>query len=124
MTDAELNIIIAERDAANAALLRAKVGTAAGLTAAQAARLQGSDEAEMTADAAALKGLLTPAVDGPQHAHGDAVGGTHGTVTSGAARYRAQHGLDENGNQPEPASPNTLGSPSNPATRTSYQMER
>lgn len=46
-------------------------------------------------------------------------------LSAGVARYHAQHGLDENGNRPEPelVNPTPLGSPENPIVRTSYRLE-
>ena len=91
---------IAERDAAQPALLRATVGASAGLTPAQAARLQGSTQEEMEADAAALLsefGTPAPALPRSGGNRGNDVAGQGGPVERGAALYRAKHNIGEDG---------------------------
>jgi hypothetical protein len=94
---AELEQIKAEAAAERLGRLRLEVATAKGLTAAQAARLQGSTAEELEADADALLALFptqtTP--DAPQGRRGDPAqgarpGGTSGGLQSGAARYEAR----------------------------------
>lgn len=80
--------------------MRATVGASTGLTPAQAARLRGETQAEMEADAANLLRLFAPPM--PRSGSGSDVGGNAGPVESGAARYRAEHGIGEDG-QPLPA---------------------
>ena len=77
--------------------LRLEVATAKGLTAAQAARLQGTTAEELQADADALLALFptqtTPeAPKGPRGdpAQGARPGGTAGGIQSGAAKYEAR----------------------------------
>ncbi|MFF1919698.1 hypothetical protein ACFVW8_03865 [Streptomyces sp. NPDC058221] len=88
-------------------LAKLRAGLAAGLTVEQSARLQGADEAALTADATSFASELSAANPAPQApraggARGPDVQGTAGTVAGGAARYRQRVGLDENGNRPEP----------------------
>jgi hypothetical protein len=94
---AELEQIKAEAAAERLGRLRLEVATAKGLTAAQAARLQGSTAEELEADADALLALFptqtTP--DAPQGRRGDPAqgarpSGTSGGLQSGAAKYEAR----------------------------------
>lgn len=87
-------------------LARLRVGLAVGLTPAQSARLQGSTEEELTADAeilAAELGLTGPPPPTPRSGgnRGPDVGNGAGTVSRGAERYRQRHGLDDDGRRPE-----------------------
>ncbi|MFB6696839.1 hypothetical protein [Streptomyces rubiginosohelvolus] len=114
-----------EGDALELAKLR--VGLTAGLTPAQSARLIGTDEAALTADAAALAAEFTPSTLAPPapRAGGDRgpdVQGTAGTVAGGAAAYRRKHGLDEDGNRPSTAKPLPT-STRNPFAEPAYRME-
>ncbi|MFJ7057296.1 hypothetical protein ACK8N7_10135 [Streptomyces griseobrunneus] len=84
-------------------LAKLRAGLTAGLTPEQSARLQGTDEASITADATSFAAELNPTPQGPRAggARGSDVGGGAGTINAGIAAYRAKHGLDENGNRPE-----------------------
>ncbi|MDX3142260.1 hypothetical protein [Streptomyces scabiei] len=85
-----------ERDNALIELARLRAGLSAGLTPEQSARLQGSTDEELTADAQAFAtelGLSDPPVPtsrsgGPR---GGDVGNGAGTVSGGAERYRQKH---------------------------------
>jgi hypothetical protein len=85
-----------ERDNALIELARLRAGLSAGLTTEQSARLQGSTDEELTADAQAfatelgLTGQPAPAPrsGGPR---GSDVGSGAGTVNGGAERYRQKH---------------------------------
>ncbi|MFJ3248314.1 hypothetical protein [Streptomyces sp. NPDC086782] len=92
----------AERDAAARKALVLEIAADKGLTAAQAARLQGSTKEELEADADALKALFGATGNDGQGGNsggssrsggsrGSDVGGTT-TVTAGAERYRQKHG--------------------------------
>ncbi|WP_326664445.1 hypothetical protein [Streptomyces sp. NBC_00385] len=107
-------------------LAKLRAGLAAGLTVEQSARLQGADEAALTADATSLASELSAANPAPQvprsgGARGPDVQGTAGTVNAGVAAYRAKHGLDENGNRPERRPLPT--STRNPYTEPTYTTE-
>ncbi|MEW2488787.1 hypothetical protein [Streptomyces sp. NPDC048411] len=111
-------------DALELAKLRA--GLSAGLTVEQSARLSGTDEATLTADAAAYSAEMSaanpvpqaPRVGGPR---GTDVTGGAGTVAAGVAAYRQRAGLDENGQKP-PVAPRT-GDGRNPFRETTYRLE-
>lgn len=105
-----------ERDNALAQLARLRAGLAAGLTPDQSARLQGSTDEALAADAAALAAELNPAppasrVGGPRG--GDA--GNAGGVEKGAELYRAKHPKRE-------PRPETTGT-GNPFAVPTYTME-
>lgn len=93
---AELEQFKAEAAQERLGRLRLEVATAKGLTAAQAARLQGDTTEELEADADALLALFpqtTP--DAPKGPRGDPAqgarpGGTSGGIQSGAAKYEAR----------------------------------
>lgn len=93
---AELEQIKAEAAQERLGRIRLEVATAKGLTAAQAARLQGDTTEELEADADALLALFpqtTP--DAPKGPRGDPAqgarpGGTSGGIQSGAAKYEAR----------------------------------
>lgn len=104
-------------------LAKLKAGLTAGLTPEQSARLIGTDEAALIADAAALVAEFTPSTLAPRSGgdRGSDVQSTAGTIRGGAARYRARHGLDEDGNRPERRPLPT--STRNPFTEPSYRME-
>jgi hypothetical protein len=93
---AELEQIKAEAAQERLGRLRLEVATAKGLTAQQAARLQGNTAEELEADADALLALFpqtTPDVPkGPRGdpAQGARPGGTSGGIQSGAAKYEAR----------------------------------
>ena len=94
---AELEQFKAEAAQERVARLRIEVATSKGLTAAQAARLQGTTAEELQADADALLELFptqtTPeAPKGPRGdpAQGARPGGTSGGIQSGAAKYEAR----------------------------------
>ena len=106
-------------------LARLRVAVAKGLTADQAARLTGTTPEELEADADALKAAFQPpaaepAPRGPilRHGSGRDVGAGNG-LSDGAARYRAKHGLDENGQRPAPEPVKTSQITQ---TRTGYTM--
>lgn len=84
-----------ERDELRAELLRVRVAAEKGLTTAQAARLQGTTQEELEADAEALKSLFTPvgtaAPARPTLQHGSDVTPAK-TVSAGEARYQARFG--------------------------------
>ncbi|MEU0159871.1 hypothetical protein ABZ154_13750 [Streptomyces sp. NPDC006261] len=84
-------------------LAKLRAGLAAGLTVEQSARLQGADEAALTADAASFASELNPAPPTPRAggARGPDVTGTAGTISAGVAEYRRKNGLDADGNRPE-----------------------
>ncbi|MFI5795157.1 hypothetical protein [Streptomyces sp. NPDC051677] len=102
-------------------LARVRAGLAAGLTVEQSARLQGTTEEELTADATAFATELgvtsTPAPRSGGNQGPDVA--TTGGVAAGAAAYRAKHGLDD-GRRPEgrPAPANG----SNPFQERGYSM--
>jgi len=92
---AELEQIKAEAAQERLGRLRLEVATSKGLTAQQAARLQGSTPEELEADADALLALFPTTPDAPQGRRGDPAqgarpGGTSGGIQSGAARYEAR----------------------------------
>ncbi|MFE9496312.1 hypothetical protein [Streptomyces collinus] len=99
-------------------LARLRAGLAAGLTPDQSARLQGTTPEELTADAQTLARELNPSNAHPPSGSGSDVGSANGTLDAGAARYRQEHGLDEDGRRPE-ARP-----VANPFQTASYRMER
>lgn len=80
--------------------VRASVAAAMSLTDAQASRLIGDTAEALTADAQALKAEFAIPAAGPTNTAGSDVNAPQG-VGDGAARYRLQHGVDENG-QPLP----------------------
>ncbi|MGW1269683.1 hypothetical protein [Streptomyces sp. NPDC002491] len=83
----------AERDAAARKALVLEVASDKGLTAAQAARLQGSTKEELEADADALKSLFTGVVTPPRPPSGSGSDvGSGKTVASGEQRYKARFG--------------------------------
>ncbi|MFF9350527.1 hypothetical protein [Streptomyces sp. NPDC014734] len=109
-------------------LARLRAGLTAGLTPDQSARLIGSTEDELTADAQKLAAEFStaepippaPRVGGPR---GVDVGSSR-SVAGGAARYRARHGLDESGSRlPVPQHTNT-GHTANPFAVRTYAWER
>ncbi|MFI6897587.1 hypothetical protein ACIBM4_26085 [Streptomyces sp. NPDC050256] len=107
-------------------LAKLRAGLAAGLTVEQSARLQGSDEAALTADATSFASELSaanPAPQGPRSGgpRGDDVSGGAGTIAAGVAAYRARNGLDENGQRPERRPLPT--STRNPYTEPTYTTE-
>ncbi|WP_406326668.1 hypothetical protein OG784_27360 [Streptomyces sp. NBC_01617] len=107
-------------------LAKVRAGVAAGLTIEQSARLQGVDEAAITADAVAFAAELSAANPAPQgpRAGGDRggdVGSGAGTVGAGVAAYRAKYGLDENGQRPVRTPVPT--SNRNPFAEPAYRME-
>lgn len=115
-----------EGDALELAKLRA--GLTAGLTPAQSARLIGTDEAALIADAAALAAEFTPSTLAPPapRAGGDRgpdVQGTAGTVSAGVAEYRRKHGLDENGQRPPVPQRLNTGRVTNPFQENTYTTE-
>ncbi|MEV8393862.1 MULTISPECIES: hypothetical protein [unclassified Streptomyces] len=86
-------------------LARVRAGLAAGLTVEQSARLIGTTDEELTADAQTLATELSAAT-APQAprvggARGVDVGNGAGTVAGGAARYRQKAGLDDGGKRAE-----------------------
>lgn len=94
---AQLEQMKAEVEQERLGRIRLEVATSKGLTAAQAARLQGATAEELEADADALLELFptqtTP--EAPQGRRGDPAqgarpGGTSGGIQSGAARYEAR----------------------------------
>ncbi|MFF7194519.1 hypothetical protein ACFZAM_12490 [Streptomyces sp. NPDC008079] len=100
MTPEEIAAVAAERDTARQELARLRVGLTKGLTPEQSARLRGADEAEMTADADALKAEFgaPPAPARPATGSGSDVNASgHMGIERGAALYRAKHGVDEDG---------------------------
>ncbi|MEU8678169.1 hypothetical protein [Streptomyces sp. NPDC048560] len=101
-------------------LAKLRAGLTAGLTPEQSARLQGTDEASITADATSFAAELNPTPQGPRSggARGYDVGGGAGTIGAGIAAYRAKHGLDENGQKPQPKPLPTGGR--NPFVEPSY----
>lgn len=110
-----------ERDSALSELARLRAGLAVGLSVEQSARLQGSTDEELTADAqtfAAELGLTgppaspAPRVGGPR---GVDVGGGAGTVTAGAERFRAKH--------PQRVTPAEQQRQTNPFRENGYTME-
>lgn len=114
MTPEEIATVVAERDA----LLRATVGASNGLTPDQAARLRGTTQEELEADAAALTAAFAPVVEAapsPLLQHGTTVPGVGagGEMADGAARYRAKFG--------EPAEDATAERQTQ--TRTGYTLE-
>ncbi|MFF3142152.1 hypothetical protein ACFVRU_10580 [Streptomyces sp. NPDC057927] len=85
----------AERDAATRKALVLEIASNKGLTAAQAARLQGSTKEELEADADALKALFGADNSGGStrsggNRGGDVGGGTK-TVSAGADLYKQRH---------------------------------
>ncbi|MEV7274679.1 hypothetical protein ACIQIG_17865 [Streptomyces bacillaris] len=109
-------------------LTKLKVGLTVGLTPAQSARLIGTDEAALIADAAALVAEFTPSTLTPPapRAGGDRgpdVQGTAGTVRGGAARYRARYGLDEDGNRPPVPQRVNTSRVTNPFQENGYTTE-
>ncbi|MEU0587998.1 hypothetical protein [Streptomyces sp. NPDC006132] len=86
-----------ERDNALSELARLRAGLAVGLTVEQSARLQGSTDEELSADAQAFAAELgltgPPAPPAPRSGgpRGVDVGNGAGTVSGGAERYRAKH---------------------------------
>ncbi|MFB7479006.1 hypothetical protein ACFUEM_02485 [Streptomyces anulatus] len=115
-----------EGDALELAKLRA--GLTAGLTPAQSARLLGTDEAALIADAAALAAEFIPSTLAPPapRAGGDRgpdVQGTAGTVAGGAAAYRRKHGLDEDGNRPPVPQRVNTSRVTNPYAERGYTQE-
>ncbi len=108
-------------------LARLRAGLTAGLTVEQSARLQGSTDEELTADATAFAAELgigasqapAPRSGGPR---GSDAGVRAGTVQAGAEAYRAKHGLDDDGRRPERRPVNTDGR--NPFQTTTYEMGR
>ncbi|MFF9647892.1 hypothetical protein [Streptomyces sp. NPDC014622] len=114
-------------DALELAKLRA--GLTAGLTPDQSTRLIGSTEDELTADAQMLAAEfstaeptpLAPRVGGPRGV--DVTSGA-GTVSGGAARYRARYGLDESGSRLPVPQPTNTGHTTNPYAERAYTWER
>ncbi|WP_217164252.1 hypothetical protein [Streptomyces sp. AC512_CC834] len=108
------------RDNALTELARLRAGLAAGLTPEQSARLQGSTDEELTADASAFAAELgltdapasTPRVGGPR---GGDVGGGAGTVAAGAERFRTKH--------PQRVTPEAQQRRTNPFRENGYTME-
>ncbi|MFJ6466844.1 hypothetical protein ACIQM0_38555 [Streptomyces sp. NPDC091387] len=103
-------------------LAKVRAALAAGLTVEQAVRLQGADEAALTADAlsfAAEISAANPAPQGPRSggARGPDVQGS-GTVGHGAERYRQRAGLDADGKRPPV--PQRTGDGRNPYAEPSY----
>ncbi|MGW2514509.1 hypothetical protein ACWC0A_35060 [Streptomyces scopuliridis] len=87
-------------------LARVRAGLAAGLTVEQSARLIGTTDEELTADAQTLAAEIsaanpTPSTPRVGGARGVDVGNGAGTVAGGAARYRQKTGLDDDGKRPE-----------------------
>ncbi|MFG3340539.1 hypothetical protein [Glycomyces sp. NPDC048151] len=74
----ELESIRAEADQERLSRLRLEVATEAGLTAQQAARLQGTTREELAADAAALKELFPAVQEGPRRPAPDPTQGGRG----------------------------------------------
>jgi hypothetical protein len=85
----------AERDAATRKALILEIASDKGLTAAQAARLQGATKEELEADADALKALFGAGNSGGSTRsggnRGGDVGGGSKTVSAGADLYRERH---------------------------------
>ncbi|MEU2093640.1 hypothetical protein ABZ741_39245 [Streptomyces globisporus] len=104
-------------------LAKLRAGLTAGLTVEQSARLQGADEAALTADAASFASELSPAPPAPRAGgdRGPDVTGAAGTVSAGVAEYRRKNGLDADGNRPERKPLPT--STRNPFTEPAYRME-
>ncbi|MFF8898104.1 hypothetical protein ACF082_11555 [Streptomyces lydicus] len=110
-----------QRDAALSELARLRVGLAAGLTPEQSARLQGTTEEELTADAAAFAAELgaanpTPPATRSGGARGADVQGVTG-IEAGAEAYRRQHPQRE----PRPA-PAEAQRRTNPFAENGYTM--
>ncbi|WP_143203524.1 hypothetical protein [Streptomyces sp. CB01580] len=111
-------------DALELAKLRA--GLTAGLTPEQSARLIGSTEDELTADAQTLAAEFSttnPAPPAPR------VGGPRGVdvtpaegASAGAARYRRKAGLDEDGRRPQVPQRSGTERTANPFAAPSYTM--
>jgi hypothetical protein len=76
----ELESIRAEAGKERLSRLRLEIATEAGLTALQAARLQGSSREELAADAAALKELFPQEPQGPRRPAPDPTQGSRGPV--------------------------------------------
>ncbi|MET9206654.1 hypothetical protein ABZW38_16040 [Streptomyces bacillaris] len=109
-------------------LAKLKAGLTAGLTPEQSARLIGTDEAALIADAAALVAEFTPSTLTPPAVRsggdrGSDVQGTAGTVRGGAVRYRARHGLDEDGNRPPVPQRVNTSRVTNPFQENGYTTE-
>ncbi|WP_328896408.1 hypothetical protein [Streptomyces sp. NBC_00236] len=109
-------------------LARLRAGLTAGLTVEQSARLQGADEAALTADATAFAAELSaanPAPQGPRSGgdRGGDVQGTAGTVSAGVAEYRRKHGLDEDGNRPPVPQRVNTSRTANPYAERGYTTE-
>ncbi|MFI2258792.1 hypothetical protein [Streptomyces tubercidicus] len=108
-----------QRDAALSELARLR----AGLTPEQSARLRGSTEEELTADAAAFAtelgaGNPTPPATRSGGARGSDVGANAGSVEAGAEEYRRKHPQRE----PRPA-PTEAQQRRNPFLENGYTME-
>ncbi|WP_406108882.1 hypothetical protein OG698_39550 [Streptomyces sp. NBC_01003] len=106
-------------------LARVRAGLAAGLTVEQSARLQGSTDEELTADATALAaelGAANPEPPVPRSGgnQGPDVGSPRG-VRAGAAAYRERHGLDDDGRRPAPRP--VTHTNRNPFVERGYTME-
>ncbi|MFB7713619.1 hypothetical protein [Streptomyces sp. NPDC056105] len=112
---------------AELALARLRAGFTAGLTVEQSARIQGTTEEELTADATALAAELGAANSTPP---GPRTGGPRGvdvnngagagTLGAGAAAYRTKHGLDEDGRRSERPAVPVNGR--NPFAQNTYSM--
>ncbi|WP_329069884.1 hypothetical protein [Streptomyces sp. NBC_01429] len=108
-------------------LAKLRAGLTAGLTVEQSARLCGVDEAAITADATAFAAELSAVSPVPQAprvgGRGSDVGSSAGTVSAGTARYRARHGIDDEGNRPPVPQRTTTGRVTNPYAERGYTME-
>ncbi|MCX4774022.1 hypothetical protein [Streptomyces sp. NBC_01285] len=111
-------------------LAKVRAALAAGLTVDHAVRLQGADEAALTADAVAFAAELSaanPVPQGPRAggSRGADVGaeGARGTVGAGVAAYREKHGLAENGQRPPVAPRVSTGRITNPYVERGYETE-
>ncbi|MFF2716087.1 hypothetical protein [Streptomyces sp. NPDC058011] len=105
-------------------LAKLKAGLTAGLTPAQSARLIGTDEAALVADATTLAAEMTPAL--PAHRSGGARGidvSGSGTLAAGASRYRQRAGLDEDGNRPPVPQRVNTSRVTNPFQENGYTTE-
>ncbi|MFL4902766.1 hypothetical protein ACJ6WF_06180 [Streptomyces sp. MMS24-I2-30] len=98
-------------------LARLRAGLAAGLTPAQSAFLRGNTDEEIAADIQVLSAEFGVSNRRPSSGSGSDVRGfTGGSLNAGEARYRQDHGLDEDGRRPEEVR--------NPFQTNSYSMER
>ncbi|MFI9562410.1 hypothetical protein [Streptomyces rishiriensis] len=91
-------------------LARVRAGLAAGLTVEQSARLQGSTDEELTADASAFAQELGTSSPAPQAPRSGGNQGTDvatvgaGSVAAGAELYRERHGVLDDERPPAPTS--------------------